>query len=234
MTFFLKLVLILVLAHIVSLSLYLLVPSPESWFVEIGEFPPDAPIAVNAEIQCRPRTLYVTKDYAGSADQEVLDDRCFELQEKLVKAASDGDVSRIAALIAEGANVNSLGWLAELERPLPGAVWSRQTAAVKLMLDNGGDPDDYQYCCMSHKSLLTIAAGNNDVETMKLLISRGADLHFVGDFGEGVAETVKREGNEQTMELFNAACDRDIRWRVRSRAVQLLSVLGLSKIADAS
>ena len=223
----LKLALVIGLALILSLSLYLLAPSPASWFVEIGEFPVDAPIAVSADIKCRPDTLYVTKDYAGSSDDEVIDGRCFELQKKLVEAARDGDVDKISALIEDGANVNSPGWLADIERPLVGAVWSRKTAAVKLMLDNGGDANDYEYCCMTHKSLLTIAAGNNDIDTMKLLISRGAKLHFVGDFGHGVDETVQREGNEQTKALFAAACDRDLRSRIKLRSGRLLSLMGL-------
>lgn len=172
------------------------------------------------------------KDYVGSSDTEVLDDRCFHLQKNLVAAAREGDDEKISALIAKGANVDSPGWSADIERPLVGAVWNRKTSAVKLMLDNGGDANDYQYCCMTHKSLLTIAAGNNDIETMKLLISRGANLHFVGDFGQGVDETVMREGNEQTKALFNAACDRDIRSRFMSRLRKVLSPLGIEDKAD--
>src|SRR5947209_14760292 len=171
MKHFLKLALVVGLSIILSLSLYLLAPTPESWFFEIGEFPVDEPIAVNPEIQCRPHTLCVTNDLRGSSDDEVLNDRCFELQETLVNAAQRGDVEKISALIANGANLNSPGMSTDFEKPLPQAVWSGNTAAVKLMLDNAGDPNDYQYCCMSHKSLLTIAASNGDTEMMKLLRS---------------------------------------------------------------
>jgi hypothetical protein len=232
MKHFFKLTLVIGLALILSLSLYLLAPSPESWFVKIGEFPVDAPIAVDAEIECSPHTLYVTNDYSGSSDDEVLNDRCFELQESLVSAARHGDVEKLSALIANGAILNSPGMLTDFEKPLPQAVWSGNTVAVKLMLDNGGDPNDYQYCCMSHKSLLTIAASKGDAEMMKLLISRGADPKFVGQFGESVADAVKRSGNKDVLDLFKAVCDKSIRCRFRSRSERLLSVLGLSKNDD--
>lgn len=229
---FLKHILVISLALILSFSVYLLGPSPSSWFVEIGEFPVETPIAIEADIQCRPHVLYVIKDYVGSSDNEVLDHRCFELQKSLVEAARDGDASRISALITKGANVNSSGMLADFEKPLAQAVWSGNTSAVKLMLDNGGNPNDYQYCCMSHKSLLTIAASRGDTEMMEILISRGADPGFVGQFGESVSDSVHRSGNKDALDLFNAVCDKSLNCRFRARSERLLSILGFSKNYD--
>src|SRR5437763_992632 len=103
MKVFLKYALVAVSTLVIGLSMYLVAPSLASSSIDTGEFPPYAPIAVDTEKQCRPNTIYVTKDYAGWSDNEILDVRCFELQKNLVEAASDGDAGRISALIAKGA-----------------------------------------------------------------------------------------------------------------------------------
>ena len=227
MKFFLKLTTTVILVLALSLALYLLTPSPEYWSIETRAYPAEPPIKVESEQRCLPQTLYVTKDLQDD-DHQVIDLRCFKLQEKLVEAANDGDLVAIRSAIQQGASVNSPSWsMGNLERPLPLAVWSKRTAAVKLLLDNGGNANDYHYCCMDHRSLLTLAVGNNDIETMKLLMARGADINFVGQFGQGVMDEANRVGNDDTKKLIGAAQDRDIRHRISSRTNNLLRLFGL-------
>jgi hypothetical protein len=225
---FLKYTLIGILTFVIGLCLYLVIPSPTSLFVKIEEFPPEPPIAVDVAKQCRPRTLYVDKA-KGYADSEIIDPRCFELQRLLVEAANEGNPYWIRDAVERGATINSPGFprgSGDFDRAIVRAVGGKYTTAVKLLLDNGGDVNDSYQCCMTHESLLMIAISNNDVETSKLLLSRGADVNFKSDYeGRTMFDTANEAGHEETSAIFRSACDRNFRCRFESRKKDLLSLL---------
>ena len=71
-----------------------------------------------------------------------------------------------------------------------------------------------------------IAIGNNDVETAKLLLSRGADVNFKSDFEDWTLfDAASEAGHEETTAIFRSACDNDFRCRFESRKKNLLSLL---------
>jgi hypothetical protein len=227
----LKYAAVAIVTFILGVSLYLVVPSPSSLLFEIEEFPPEPPIAVDRARQCRSDALYIIDKLGYYADDEIVDERCFELQRSLVEAVHQGDLSSIRAAIEHGANPGSPGWWrdsGDFERPLPMAG---NAAAVKLLLDNGGDVNDFYYCCMTHKSLLMIALGKNDVETTKLLLSRGADVNFKSDFeGWSLFDTVREPGHDEANAFFLRVCDQNLRCRFESRSKKILSILPLDRL----
>lgn len=63
-----------------------------------------------------------------------------ELNELLVKASMDGDVARISALLAEGADVHF-----RHEDPIHWAARNEHPQAVQLLLAHGANPEDGLY-----------------------------------------------------------------------------------------
>lgn len=167
---FLKYISISTLVLLIALAVYLTGPTLSSFQFGTQDFPREAPTALDSAIQCRPSTIYVIKSLVGYADQEILDERCFSLQQSLMDAAEVGDLDTIRELIRNGANVNSPGWPTTSSNGFVPvwyrALWAKQTDAVKLLLDNGVNVNDTYTCCMTHESLLMIAVKNNDLDTM--------------------------------------------------------------------
>lgn len=191
---------IALLAFIAGVALFLFAPNP---FSGIATVPSAAPIAfvpsdLNKGKQCQADRLIVSRKL-GLADNEVIDPVCAPLQVELVRAAESGDIDTMRALIARGANPratvadDSFNYL----RPLPMAARSKEHSAVQLLLDNGGDVNDYYSCCMTRESLLMIAVTAHDVEMVKLLLARGADAKFEGYIGETAFDIAAREGQDE-------------------------------------
>ena len=83
------------------------------------------------------------------------------------------------------------------------AVSARQKKAIKIFLDNGVDvnfckPDMvYPY----NSTPVHIAAQNNDLETVKLLVEKGADVTIKDKYGERPYNCAVKNGNEE-MKFF--------------------------------
>lgn len=212
---------------------YLLTPNPFLSFPQLEDFPREPPIVVDAATQCRPDTAYVTKAQIGYSDYEIVDPRCSALQRELVDAAYVGDLERVRQLIRSGANVNSPGW------PTLGGngmvpAWSRaigtkRTDVLRLLLDNGADVNDSYSCCASHKSVLMHAIQARDIDSAKLLIARGADLSFVGQFGWSVIDFAEESENQEVRSLVLSACNSDLKCRAHARARRIGLAFGMSE-----
>src|SRR5687768_1216363 len=93
----------------------------------------------------------------------------------LIWASRSGSIDAIKLLLDSGADVNLPGptgddWDAT---PLQHAILERQPAAVRLLLDRGGDPN--RRAGPGSVAPLFLAAGDTDPTILKLLLARGAD-----------------------------------------------------------
>ena len=103
----------------------------------------------------------------------------------------------------------------ELHYPIAFSVQNKNAEMVNLLLANGANIDHVYSCCASSSSILNIAVGNDDFETVNLLNSHGADLKFKCSFnGCNVFNRVSESGNFELFELIDNAC----RFNVLSRA----------------
>jgi ankyrin repeat protein len=197
------------LAFFVSLALYLVVPPLSS---SIRDLPHEAPVAFvpdeqNKGERCRPETVYVDKKYQ-IADHEVVHPFCADLQEKLSEAAAGGNIAEMRALLARGANLSSVGVteLAEpIGSPLPLAAERGHWDAVRFLLDDGGDVNAEYVCCATRASLLILAVYQHNVDAVRLLLARGADVKLTDFDGETAFEAAARNGYDDVARLFDEA-----------------------------
>ena len=101
----------------------------------------------------------------------------------LIQAARTGSLDTIKRLLDSGADVNLPGptgddWDAT---PLQHAILARQSAAVRLLLDRGADPN--RVGGPSSPAPLLLAAGDTDPTFVNLLLAHGADPSIEGENG---------------------------------------------------
>jgi ankyrin repeat protein len=101
----------------------------------------------------------------------------------LIQAARIGSLDRIKVLLDSGADVNVPGptgddWDAT---PLQHAILARQSAAVRLLLDRGADPN--RVAGPNAPTPLLLAAGDTDPTFVNLLLAHGADPAIEGEGG---------------------------------------------------
>lgn len=110
-------------------------------------------------------------------------------QERLCEAIRQGDSALVAAVIADGADVNvehttstAGGWHHLPQPPALLAAKYGQWDVVKLLLHKGANPD----CKSSCERPVHYAAHSSSLEAVKLVLGFGADLHVVDRFGASV------------------------------------------------
>lgn len=120
----------------------------------------------------------------------------------LIKAAEEGDVKKVEALLNQGANINAEGGmgatgLTSYMTPLSVSSWSGQIDAVKLLIDKGANVN--AKANQFHMTALSLASYNGHVVVAKLLIDKGADIDAALDdcemrqdfFKEGAMRCIK-------------------------------------------
>lgn len=221
------------LASILSFAAYLAAPHPFLPHPQLEAFPREEPVVIDPAKLCKRETVYVTEKQVGHSDNEVIDGRCSSLQSELVDAAKDGDLERIRQVVRKGANVSSPGLPTlggnGLAPAWSGAIWSRQTEALKLLLDNGVDVNETERCCMTHDSMLMMAIKAKDRATIRLLLSRGADPGFIGDYGWSVIDLAESSEDSDVRSLVFSACNADALCRARTRVRKLSNLLGVTE-----
>jgi ankyrin repeat protein len=90
----------------------------------------------------------------------------------LARAGCEGDIPRIKQLVAEGVSVEAKG--KDDIHPLLWAMECHNHGGVRTLLELGADPN---YVYGGHASAIWIAAGEPDVEMLKLLIKHGGDVN---------------------------------------------------------
>jgi hypothetical protein len=181
-------VMVVVAAIVVA---FFLLPLPGAFAPSDPHFRPEPPVplvktAENRGSGCRPGVVYSTmaesKFHADQGYSFTIDDYCAGVQRHLLDAISNNDIVLVRELIAAGANVRTDDY-STLERVSPIQVASsRSVEMVKLLLDNGADPNEEYCCCASCRCPLVSALDKGDPETVGLLLARGADVTYTPKF----------------------------------------------------
>ena len=125
----------------------------------------------------------------------------------LYRAASRGDLARMAELIDSGANVNQA--IDGDGSPLIGAARSGQLAAVKLLLDRGADPN---LAVEGDGNPLIMAAREGHLAVVTLLLDRGAQIDQVVPSDENALIQASAEGRTAVVKrLLERRADPNIR-----------------------
>jgi ankyrin repeat protein len=93
---------------------------------------------------------------------------------------------------------------------------------VRLLLDNGANVNEVYICCFSASTPLMEAARYNHLETARLLLARGADVHFRGYEEWTALKDAEQAGNQEMIDLLDAAGAMSWRHRAERRLLKLL------------
>lgn len=119
------------------------------------------------------------------------------MTETMIEFAEDGNTEAIAALIAEGANVNA---------PLDGdgsalivAAREGHLETVRFLLDNGADPN---MAVPGDGNPIIMAAREGHIPIVELLLARNADINQIVPGDENALIVASREGNLDMVKLL--------------------------------
>ena len=157
-------------------------------------FPWDSPVAFQPNEKrkqpCQP--IY----YGRGNGDGVLDPQCFDLQEKLASAASEGQNDKVKELLRDGANIN--GAAGDSFRALECASMEGHLSTTLLLLNNGAEINHYHFI---RGSALSKAVYGGHLEVTELLLSRGANPTIKFD-GGNVLAVAKNLKNERMIKLI--------------------------------
>jgi ankyrin repeat protein len=162
-------------------------------------------------MRCQANTLYLWEK-VEDIESGVVNPYCADLQSDLLNAAINNDLAKARRALAQGASPNSPGYekrrdYYESRRPLTSAAWEGSTEVLSLMLDNGADIEQEYCCCMSCRTALDFAVEAKHVETVKLLLARGANVKHK-DSADPEWTTPRRAeegGNQEIISLLHQA-----------------------------
>ncbi|MDQ3633533.1 MAG: hypothetical protein M3405_03365 [Acidobacteriota bacterium] len=177
--------------------------------------------------KCLSNTIYYSESNAyAEIGEGIVNPYCAKLHRDLKTAIEKNDIVLTKKLLSEGANVNSPNDDHDLLRPVVVAVRERNYEIVKLLLDNGANVNQVYACCMSSNSILIMAAKNDDLATVKLLLSRGANLSFESEFeGYDVFDVVAENGNYEIFKLIDNACELNFLHRAELRSKNIYNLV---------
>ncbi len=119
------------------------------------------------------------------------------LSRALIKAAEQGDVAAVKALLAKGADVNAKDWRGAT--PLTAAARKGRVELAKALLDRGANPnvqDD------NYETPLIAAADQGHVNMVKLLLARGAAVNGGSMDGRTALTVAAGEGRLKAMTVL--------------------------------
>lgn len=227
-----KYLIILISAFVIGLVVFLILPLPSSFFVlkdktfKRGESVGFVANSQNKGEKCKPKTVYYFEENGYTQSGEgIANAYCAELQENLVSAIASDNFELVRGLLSVGANVNSPNNDYALAYPMVVAVKGNDVEMVKLLLDNDGDVNKANVCCISFESLLMLAIEENDVEMVKLLLSRGADVNFKGYENQSVLMEAEKSNNQEIKDLIADTCRESMQCKIKLRVAKLLNNL---------
>ena len=122
------------------------------------------------------------------------------------RAIMDGDVETVKRFIEEGRDVNALAW--DDSFPIQIAAFSHQFEVVKLLLENGADPNAHTNKCFT--PLIYAAQWEVDIEIVKILLEYGADPTVKDEYGKGKTplDIAKQNDNKEAIKLLEEATEK--------------------------
>lgn len=154
-----------------------------------------SPALITAAATCKPAVLQLLIDKGANVNQKD------ELKKTALTAALYGKkYDNIGVLLANGYQLQEDG------RSLRQAVFNRQYPAINMLLDAGIDvnlhlPDMvFPY----NPTAVCVAAQNNDFNTVKLLVEKGADVTIKDKYGERPYNAAVAKKNEEMIAYIKA------------------------------
>jgi ankyrin repeat protein len=115
----------------------------------------------------------------------------------LLDAAKRGRLKECVRLLNKGADIEGRGLS---QTPLEGAVVMGQVDVVRLLIARGADV--HRRCSGIHRPLLTVAAGNGDVEICRILIEKGLRVDEIDERGYTAIHVAACEGRSEVSRLL--------------------------------
>lgn len=122
---------------------------------------------------------------------------CSSSEEALLKAAKEGNLSKIEGLIIGDLDLNTKDH--DGMTPLHLLARKGETQTVKLLLENGADPNSKNNTGMTP---LFLVAENGNAELASLLISNGANTNEADEKGREPLHIAAQFGNDTIIKLF--------------------------------
>ncbi len=117
------------------------------------------------------------------ADINVVDDEGMTLVHILIEKRKNIDLDKVQLILNYGFNIELSGFNGW--RPIHKAVFHKCYDVVRFLVENGADINARTESCHM-KTPLMIAANNNDLEMIKLLIKMGADYNLKDSYSNTV------------------------------------------------
>jgi hypothetical protein len=169
----------------------------------------------NKQIEAEPREIPVvfqpTKQNGGKRceplwysggpgdEHDSADHHCFILQDRLIKAALDGNITEIREALRDGAHVEGTAY--NRFPALHSAAKQGHANAVALLLDNGAKINrvaDFE------NTALNMAASDGKTDAVRVLLDRGANVCYKSTGGTA-GDIVSATGHMELAKLLKAA-----------------------------
>ncbi|MBS3667628.1 ankyrin repeat domain-containing protein [Vreelandella boliviensis] len=115
----------------------------------------------------------------------------------LLMAAIYNDVILAEKLLSDGANPDIINFMGET--PITAASQWSSNEVLSMLLENGGNPNPKIHSCLEsekYNTPLLIAAANNNLEGIKLLLEHGANFTTTSPDGATFLDILLRRGND--------------------------------------
>ncbi|MDG3005037.1 ankyrin repeat domain-containing protein [Paludisphaera mucosa] len=129
------------------------------------------------------------------------EERREELPYEILRAAQLGDAPLIRSLLAEGADVNSVTDGRFPWTPLMNAAFHGRTDCVRLLLENGADPDRQD---LDFYSAITLAAAEAHWDIVRILVEHGADTTRGDLYSTTALGYARRQGEDEMIRYLES------------------------------
>jgi ankyrin repeat protein len=142
-----------------------------------------------AKLYANPEKVKLPEDHAAKDKSS--------LNEKLIKAAREGDIEEVKQLLDNGANVDARDFIGRV--PLMLASANGHVEMVRLLLEWKADVDAKDE---DGDNALARAAWGGHAEIVQLLLARGVDVHVKDKDGDTALDLAADEGHTEVVDLL--------------------------------
>jgi ankyrin repeat protein len=220
---------------------------------EIGKLLIEKGIDVNAEDEEGATPLYYIEGEDDDTNDESEDEvtplinllkekgavKKLPLDAQLIKASKDGNIELVKDLIKQGASVNARN---SYGTPLLLIVASKEgerfSKILKILLDNGADINNQDFDIPDYgETALHAACEIGDIDRIKMLIERGANINIRNEFGDTPLHCAVLWGDIEVVKLLiNNGADVNIKdgsyegctpleWAIKENNIEIIKLL---------